>query len=277
MPVIFSPPRMLCLICLATLLFVPSAAIAAWSYNTDTDPMTSKKHRFAMVASPTQHDLGFPYRTVSARLLIRKHPRHGRDIMFIASGGQIPCHSYSPCVVLLRFDEKPPIRVTSTGPSDGSSTTLFLSGYDKLLREIKQAKTLRIEVEFFSAGSRMFIFDVAGFDEIKFNPDAPKIPAEQPRKKPLLIKDMPTPEHSAIPIARQWNCFNCHQIDQPSTAPSFLSIAQSYRSDPTAFDRMPAVIRKGGTTNWGPTPKPETQHLSVGESIELTLWILQLQ
>lgn len=239
--------------------------------------MTSKKHRFAMVVSPTQHDLGFPYRTISARLLVRKHPRHGRDIMFIASGGQIPCHSYSPCVALLRFDEKPPIRVTSTGPSDGSTTTLFFSGYDILLREIKQAKALRIEVEFFSAGSRMFEFDVAGFDAIKFDPDAPKIRTEQPRKKPLLIKDMPTPEHSAIPIAKQWNCFNCHQIDQPSTAPSFLSIAQRYRSDPTAFDRMPAVIRKGGTTNWGATPKRETEHLPVGESIELTLWILQLQ
>lgn len=97
----------------------------------------------------------------------------------------------------------------------------------------------------------------------------------KPRKKQVLIKDMPTPEHSAISVARKNGCFECHKVDEQYLAPSFTEIARRYRDAPP--DRMAKNIRQGGSTQWGVTPKPPTPNLDVGESIELEIWILGLK
>lgn len=258
-------PRMIFgLLASSIMVLMPISAEAAWRYRTETDPMTGAKTYYANSASSSTYNLGFPYGHVGAALIVREHPRHGTDVIFSATTGQIPCHQSSGCLVLLRFDKNPPIDIIGSGPEDGSSTDVFLSNPERLIQWIVATKTLKVEVTFFQAGSRIFHFDIAGFNGKKFNPTQPPPPPPAP----------PT-EHSALPIARKHGCFECHKINEPHLAPSFTEIAKRYRDAPP--ERMAKNIRQGGSTQWGAAPKPPTPNLDVGESIELEIWILGLK
>lgn len=136
-----------------------------WSYTEQSDSMTSKTIRFASVDSTNVHQLAFPYHGgTRASLTIRQHPRYGKGIIFEVNKGQILCTSYDGCTITVRFDERPAIRVHATEPSDHSSTTLFLSGYDSLLTNIRKSKKVAVEVEFYQEGPRSFQFDVANLN-----------------------------------------------------------------------------------------------------------------
>lgn len=106
-----------------------------------------------------------------------------------------------------------------------------------------------------------------------------KIQLPKPPGTKWKINQEPTTEqeHFTVSLARQWQCFDCHQTTSDGSAPSFLSIAKRYRNDKAAFDRLPDVIRKGGSTNWGTNAKPGTEHLSIADAVELTMWILDLK
>lgn len=142
-----------------------SSASLAWQLEVEKDAMTGKEEKSATVRSPEIHDIGFPYGRVGARLIVRKHPRFGRDVIFYATGGQIPCRSYDPCSVLVKFDDEKPMRFDGANPSDGSSNVVFVRGYDKFVTKASRAKRVMIEVEFWKGGSRHYSFDVSGIPE----------------------------------------------------------------------------------------------------------------
>lgn len=141
---------------------VVSAGTSWWAYDVERDAMTGKEEITAHIQSKSTAELKWPHGSVRGRIIVRKHPRHGRDIIFAASGGQIPCRSYSPCSVLVRFDDNQPIKIQAANPSDGSPDVIFLRGFDRLLAAISKSKTMRIEIEFYSNGLQQFTFDVSG-------------------------------------------------------------------------------------------------------------------
>ena len=136
-----------------------------WTYREDHDKLTSKTIRFAFAKSTNTFDLKFPYQGgTRGTITIRQHPRYGRNIIFSVNKGQILCTSYDGCTVTVRFDQRPLIRVHADGPSDHDSTTLFLSGYDSLLTNIRKSKKMTVEVEFSQQGIHPFEFDVANLN-----------------------------------------------------------------------------------------------------------------
>jgi hypothetical protein len=56
--------------------------------------------------------------------------------------GQFMCSSFSGCSVSVRFDDKPPRRFTGMGPSDNSTTTLFIRNYSSFVAEARKAKII---------------------------------------------------------------------------------------------------------------------------------------
>jgi hypothetical protein len=94
-------------------------------------------------------------------LSLRTHPRYGNDVILNIERGQFLC-GYSGCSVSVRFDDKPPRRFSASEVADHSTTTLFIGNFNSFLSETKKAKTIHIEALFFSQGSRVFEFDVAG-------------------------------------------------------------------------------------------------------------------
>jgi hypothetical protein len=90
---------------------------------------------------------------------IRKHPRFGKDVIFLINKGQLICGISDGCQVMIRFDEGKAVSIHANEPDDHSSTALLLSGYKGLVKSIKASKKMTIEAVFFHEGSRSFEFN----------------------------------------------------------------------------------------------------------------------
>jgi cytochrome c len=76
-------------------------------------------------------------------------------------------------------------------------------------------------------------------------------------------------------LAESKGCMECHAVGYRDVGPSFRSIADRYRFDPLARDRLPYVIRGGSAGHWGERfvmwPQPR---ISAGEARQLVDWVL---
>lgn len=70
-------------------------------------------------------------------------------------------------------------------------------------------------------------------------------------------------------------CIACHAVDQKLVGPGFREIAQRYRGDSGAAEKLARKIREGGSGVWGPTPMPPNQHLGEADVRTLVSWVLQ--
>ncbi len=60
-------------------------------------------------------------------------------------------------------------------------------------------------------------------------------------------------------IAKKDGCLVCHRIHEKYLGPSFQDIADRYRDDPDAFNKMVETTTKGGFGRWGRMPMPPSE------------------
>jgi hypothetical protein len=133
-----------------------------WIYASEKDSLSKGKIDEASIQSSNTFEFGFPYGGAQhANLILRSHPRYGRDIIVTIERGQFNC-GVSSCSVIVRFDDGEPSKYEAVRPEDHSTTTLFLRGYDRFLARLKKAKTVRIGATFFHQGTETLHFDVEG-------------------------------------------------------------------------------------------------------------------
>lgn len=132
--------------------------VGPWRYELKEDRMGGKT---AVTLSKNEINFGFPYQgNQRATLLLRAHPRHGRDVILSIQKGQFVC-GVSGCNVTVRFGAGKPQRLSAGPPDDHSSTALFIQGHDQFVANMKAVEKLLIEAPFFQEGNRLFEFDVA--------------------------------------------------------------------------------------------------------------------
>jgi len=135
----------------------------SWTYSTSDDDMAKGKVRRATTRSTNVVNFDFPYGgRQRGQLTLRSHPRYGRDVIFSVEKGQILCQSYTDCLVTVRFDDNKASKFSARGPSDNSSTSVFILNHKRFVRHLRQAKRVRIEVPFYQSGNVMFEFNVDG-------------------------------------------------------------------------------------------------------------------
>lgn len=145
---------------IAVMLTLAVPAFAQWKYEVVEDKMSGEKTTLAQVWSEESLDLPFPYKGKNPGVLtVRKHAKHGLDVMFSVSKGQLMCNNYSGCSLTIRFDDKKPMTFKGSGPSDRSSTMIFLGNTKKFLDEAKSAKRILVQAEFFQAGAHVLTFN----------------------------------------------------------------------------------------------------------------------
>jgi hypothetical protein len=143
----------------------------SWTYSTTEDSMTGKRTHVAVLQSNNTVEFDFPYQgSQHGQLMLRTHPRHGKDVVLSIEKGQLLCRSYDGCTVLVRFDEGEPQRWSAMGASDNSSTSIFLESYDRFVRQMQKAKLVRIAAEVHEEGAPVFEFNVHGFQAAKYKP-----------------------------------------------------------------------------------------------------------
>lgn len=145
------------------LIGVMVSSAGAWDISETEDKMTGKKTVYASVDSTNTASFGWPYQgKTRAWLMVRRHPRHGQDVMFGIERGQLVCGS-SGCSVLVRFDDHQPIKFGAVGPEDNDSKMLFLTNDKKFVAELRKAKRVRVSATVYQEGQPMFEFDTTGF------------------------------------------------------------------------------------------------------------------
>lgn len=77
-------------------------------------------------------------------------------------------------------------------------------------------------------------------------------------------------------IAKKNGCANCHAIDKKVMGPAWQAVADKYKGDAGAADKLSAKISKGGSGVWGPVPMPAQPKLSEADKKELVAFILGL-
>lgn len=135
-----------------------------WDYAVSEEGMSGKSTRTAKVVSTNSINLDFPYSgTQHAMLTIRRHPRWGNDVYLAIERGQILCHSYGDCSIGVRFDDGKVMRFKGTAPSDNSTETVFIPAYSTFMKQLPNAKNVKVEVQIYQSGAPVFEFDVSGF------------------------------------------------------------------------------------------------------------------
>lgn len=135
----------------------PAEAEKNWYYNSKEDKMgaTSKT---ATVFANEELQFQFPYSGGSiASFTIRK--KNGTDMFLKVSKGQFMTNiDGGECRI--RFDSDPPKTYTTSGSDDNSSDIIFFNSEQAILKRLKRAKKMVVEVSFYQEGSRQIEFDV---------------------------------------------------------------------------------------------------------------------
>lgn len=69
-------------------------------------------------------------------------------------------------------------------------------------------------------------------------------------------------------LMKKNNCVTCHQPEKKTVGPGIKMIADKYKGDATAADKLAAKIRKGGSGNWGSMAMPATPAKVTDEDIK---------
>lgn len=149
----------------------PNDPGSQWSYHQSSDSMSKGYVYQAEVSSLNSVNFGFPYSGQQyARLILRTHPRYGKDVILQIERGQILCRSYSSCNILVRFDDGQPTTYSGIGPADNSSETVFIQNYQTFVQRMLKAKKVRISVDVYQEGAPVFEFNVENFSQDKYKP-----------------------------------------------------------------------------------------------------------
>ena len=77
-------------------------------------------------------------------------------------------------------------------------------------------------------------------------------------------------------VAKKNGCTSCHSIDKKLVGPAWQAVADKYKGDSTAADKLAAKIAKGGSGVWGPVPMPAQPKLSEADNKEMVAFIMGL-
>ncbi len=133
-----------------------------WDYATEKDMVSGKNEYLAVSTSNNSISLSFPYTgDTYASLILRKHPRYGKDVILKVTQGQLLCSSFEGCSLSVRFDNKSVMRFSATESADYSSDTLFIANYSRFLKSLRNSKKVVIEAPFYQDGNRAFEFNTS--------------------------------------------------------------------------------------------------------------------
>lgn len=136
-----------------------------WQYSDSTDKMTGKPIKQASIDSNSFVVLNPPYSNkTTATLILRSHPRHGRDAIINLSSGQSLCKSYEDCILLIRFDNDPATEYSGIGPSDYSTDTIFIRNYSRFTSRLRTAKKVLIQIPMYEAGGAAWEFSTTNLN-----------------------------------------------------------------------------------------------------------------
>ena len=73
------------------------------------------------------------------------------------------------------------------------------------------------------------------------------------------------------------NCLACHNVNQTVVGPAFKAVANKYRGQADATDKLAKKIRAGGSGVWGNMPMPAHPQISDVDAKKLAAYVLSIK
>lgn len=144
------------------------AVTNGWAVRTGKDAMTDDELTTISLRSANSVAFEFPYKTQGGSYLnmtVRKKAGE-LDVMFRIDKGQILCSSLD-CKFTLRIDDRPVQTWTGLPSATHHSDLMFVRDAVALERIIMNGGRLRIGIDFFRQGTRVFEFDPKDYPGFK--------------------------------------------------------------------------------------------------------------
>jgi cytochrome c len=93
----------------------------------------------------------------------------------------------------------------------------------------------------------------------------------------LLLGSAAQADAAEEAFAKSKNCLACHAIEKKVVGPAFKAVADKYRQDPAAVERLALKVRQGGNGAWGVVYMPANVQVSPEEAKRLVAWVLGLK
>lgn len=77
-------------------------------------------------------------------------------------------------------------------------------------------------------------------------------------------------------MAKEKNCFACHQMEKKLVGPSFKQISEKYQGDNKAKELLTKKVVGGSSGVWGAVPMPANK-ITQQEADQLITWILNFK
>lgn len=135
-----------------------------WTYRQHRDAMRDTTWRFAEVTSENTAHFDSPYAGGSTASIILRRGPEGLNAMLQISRGQFTCSQFANDHVSIRFDDGAVQRFACSRPSSGDSSVIFIQGAARLERQLRSARRVIVEAEFYRHGRHQFTFETASLD-----------------------------------------------------------------------------------------------------------------
>lgn len=80
---------------------------------------------------------------------------------------------------------------------------------------------------------------------------------------------------AGLAVARSNACLGCHAVDRKLVGPGFMQIAEKYKGDLRAQEKLEVKVRDGGAGVWGVIPMPAHPRMSDGDIKTVVKWVLE--
>lgn len=141
---------------------IDTTQLTDWTYSSSPNPMHDRKIKTACVTSVNSASLHFPYHDTTADLCFRTGFHSALDAyVSLNADGQILC-GFENCTVRVRFDQATPVRFSMATPSDHSSNVLFFTAPAALMRRVRAASRVIVELELYQDGDQALEFHSHG-------------------------------------------------------------------------------------------------------------------
>lgn len=94
---------------------------------------------------------------------------------------------------------------------------------------------------------------------------------------PPHANDEPADDEAIIELAWDSGCFNCHDVHERIRGPAWIEVAQRYRDDGDALERLVNTVIEGGSGNWGDDVMSPNRRVPEEDVRTLVAWLLALE
>jgi hypothetical protein len=146
---------------LFSLLAVFSCAQAQWTYRTTRDEMRGSTIRFASLSSANKVHLetAQPQQAV-LRVLLRKRGDEDTEVLMVIDNAQLPCQP--ECEFAAKFDDGAVEDWPASPPERGRSDMITVHHSEAMLRLLRAARKVVVEVGVSGVGRAQFTFNPRG-------------------------------------------------------------------------------------------------------------------